>query len=511
MSQLHESLLARLAEFKPFRALVVGDFMLDQTLAGAAERLSPDAPVPVIAADEAEMKSQPGGASNVAVCLAALGASVRCAGVRGQDASGTRLKELLAEAKCDASLVIAEAGRPTTVKRSIVGLAQHRHPQKMFRLDFETRAAIRPETEAKLLEAIERSLAEVDVVCLEDYDKGVCTETLCQRLITLCRRMHRPILVDPAALRDYSRYRGATAITPNRTEAELATGLSMPKEFTPDAARELAQRLLDPLDLDAVVLTLDRHGALLQERGRDAVHIPTVARTVYDVTGAGDIVLASLAAASANGWPWPESVAFANAAAGLEVEVFGAQPIPLSRIRRSVHALAHGRPGKIRTIDEMEEEAALLRDDGRRLVLTNGCFDLLHAGHLASLRGARALGDSLVVGVNRDEEVRRMKGSNRPVVPLEERLEMLEALECVDYVVPFGEPTAEALLRRIRPHFYAKGGDYRKEDLNEWPVLQQLDIPVRIVPERQGWSTTTLIERVTRMVRSVESEKVTRR
>ncbi len=505
MSNLHESLLERLAEFGPFRALVVGDFMLDQVMTGAAERLSPDAPVPVIAADESEMSSAPGGASNVAVCLAALGASVRCAGLRGADDAGERLVMLLGQAGCDGSLVMPERGRPTTVKRSIVGLAQHRHPQKMFRLDFESRAPMRPETETALLEAIERALPAVDVVCLEDYGKGVCTETLCQRLVTLCRRAGRPLLVDPAAQRDYARYRGATVITPNRTEAEIATGLPMPREFDAAAAGRLARALLQSLELEAVVLTLDRHGALLEERGRDAVHIPTVARTVYDVTGAGDMVLEALAAARAHGVPWPESVAFANAAAGLEVEVFGAKPIPLARIRRSVHQLARGRAGKVRRLDEMAEEAELLREDGRRLVLTNGCFDLLHAGHLASLQGARALGDALVVGVNHDEEVRRTKGPSRPVVPLRERMEMLEALECVDFVVPFAEPTAEELIRRIRPSIYAKGGDYREEEINEWPLLQQLGIPVRIIRQRDGWSTTTLIERIGR---ALESEKV---
>lgn len=507
MHDLHESLLHHLDRFGPFRALVVGDFMLDQVLEGAAERLSPDAPVPVIAANESEMRSLPGGASNVATCLAALGGRVRCAGVRGADAAGELLVRLLGEASCDASLILPESGRPTTVKRSIVGLAQHRHPQKMFRLDFESRAPISGATETSLLEAIERCLPEVDVVCLEDYDKGACTETLCQRLATLCRRAGRPLLVDPAAIRDYSKYRGATAITPNRTEAELATSLEVPRDFTPAAARPMAHRLLEVLDLDAVVLTLDRHGALLEERGHTATHIPTVARTVYDVTGAGDMVLAALAAAAAHRVPWPEAVTFANAAAGLEVEVFGAKPIPLARVRHSVHRLARGHAGKVRTLAEASEESRLWREDGRRVVLTNGCFDLLHAGHVASLRSARSLGDVLVVGVNEDAQVRRMKGPERPVVPLRERMEMLEALECVDLVVPFAEPTADALLRGIRPAVYAKGGDYREEELNEWPLLRELGIPVEIVPLREGWSTTAVIARV---LGAIESEKVRR-
>lgn len=507
MSELHETLLERVERFASFRALVVGDFMLDQVLAGAAERLSPDAPVPVIAANESDLRSQPGGAAGVAACLRALGGEVWCAGACGDDASGTALAALLREGGCETSLVLRDPSRPTTVKRSIVGLAQHRHPQKMFRLDFESKEPLSPVLQSALLDGIERILPTMDVVCLEDYDKGVCTDELCQRLATLCRRAGRPLLVDPAAIRDYRRYRGATALTPNRTEAELATGHSLPGEFDAGSVGVLSRRLLESLDLEAVVLTLDRHGALLQERGREPVHVPTVARTVYDVTGAGDVVLAALACAIAHGVPWTEAVAFANAAAGLEVEVFGAQPIPLAKVRRSVFELARGHAGKIRTLDEAVEEVALWRADGRRIVLTNGCFDLLHAGHVASLRGARAMGDVLVVGVNTDDSVRRLKGAGRPVFPIAERAAMLEALEGVDLVVPFEEPTADELIRRLRPDVYAKGGDYRREELNEWPLLSELGIDVRLVPARPGSSTTAIVARLARLA---ESEKVPR-
>lgn len=504
---LHESLLAHMEGFGTFRAIVVGDFMLDQVLSGAAERLSPDAPVPVIAADESEMRSHPGGAAGVAACLRALGGEVRCAGVSGQDDAGRLLRSLLVDAGCDASLILTDPTRPTTVKRSIVGLAQHRHPQKMFRLDFESRSALSSSLQEALLQGIERVIDSVDVVCLEDYDKGVCTDELCQRLVALCRRAGKALLVDPAAIRDYRRYRGATAITPNRTEAEIATGCAVPRDFDLHAAGALSQRLLDTVELDAVVLTLDRHGALLHERNAAPVHVPTVARKVYDVTGAGDMVLAALACAVAQRVPWPESVAFANAAAGLEVEVFGAQPIPLAQIRRSVYELARGHAGKIRSLDEAVVEVALWRDAGRRIVLTNGCFDVLHAGHVASLRGARALGDVLIVGVNTDEQVRRMKGECRPVYPLPERMELLEALACVDLVVPFAEPTAAELLRGLRPDVYAKGGDYQREQLNEWPLLRELAIEVQIIPARPGLSTTAIIDRIGR---SIESEKVGR-
>lgn len=498
MTDLHESLLRRLDAFSTFRALVVGDFMLDQTLAGAADRLSPDAPVPVIAAVESEMRSQPGGAAGVAAALRALHAEVRCAGVRGRDGAGELLVQQLEQAGCDASLILADPTRPTTVKRSIVGLAQHRHPQKMFRLDFESKAPLPSAIVDALLEGIERQIGEVDVVCLEDYDKGVCTPELCARLARLCRDAGTPLLVDPAAIRDYARYRGATAITPNRTEAELATGMALKRDFDPADSAVLSKRLLEALDLEAVILTLDRHGALLHERHAAPLHVPTVARAVYDVTGAGDVVLAALACAIAQRTPWPEAVAFANAAAGLEVEVFGAQPIPLAQIRRSVFELARGHTGKIRSLEEASLECALWRDAGRRVVLTNGCFDVLHAGHIASLRGARAMGDVLVVGVNQDEQVRRMKGAGRPINTLDDRMEVLEALECVDLVVPFGEPTADELVQRLRPSVYAKGGDYRVEEINEWPLLRKLGIEVRLVPARPGLSTTAIVERIGR-------------
>ena len=502
MANLPERLLERLAHVRPFRAIIVGDFMLDEHLHGDAERLSPDAPVPVIVADHDGLRSMAGGASNVATCLGALGGTALCAGVTGADAPGATLRRILEQGGADTSLLVEDPGRPTTVKRSIVGLAQHRHPQKMFRLDFESRAALPAALEERLLARLEAALPGVDVVCIEDYEKGVCTPSLCQALVRMCRSAGKPLLVDPAASADYSRYRGATAITPNRTEAERATGLPTPREFSVEALRPLAERLLTDLQLEAVVLTLDRHGALLVRRDEAPLHVPTVARTVYDVTGAGDMVLAALAAGVANGIAWPEAVAFANAAAGLEVEVFGTQPIPLSRVRQSVLSLARGEQGKVRTLEDLEVELAVHREAGRRVVLTNGCFDVLHAGHVAYLREAKRQGDVLVVGVNDDEQVRRMKGAERPIFPLQERLEVLDALECVDYLVPFAEPTAHTLIRRIHPEVYAKGGDYRPQDLNEWDLIQELRLDLRILSHRPGRSSTGTIARLR------QSEKV---
>ena len=510
IAELHERILVRLAAWRPVRVMVIGDFMLDQHVYGAAERLSPDAPVPVLmAGDPRDIKETPGGASNVASCLRALEAEVRCFGVTGGDPEGESLRRHLGAMGCEVSGVIVDPSRPTTVKRSLIGLAQHRHPQKMFRLDFESREPLGRAVVERLLGSILAAIGSVDVVCIEDYNKGVCSPTVCHAVIEEARRRGVPVLVDPAAIEDYGRYRGATAITPNRSEAELATGMSTPLDASVEHNARLAARLLGDVQLEAVVLTLDRHGALLLERGGGThahpLHVPTVARKVYDVTGAGDMVLAALAVGRANGLAWDESVAFANAAAGLEVEVFGAQPIPLSSVRRSILALAGHANGKVRSLDDLLVELAVHRDAGHRIVLTNGCFDVIHAGHVAYLREARQQGDVLVVGVNADAEVRRQKGEGRPIFNERERLEILGELHCVDFLVVFREPTAHDLLRAVRPHVYVKGGDYRPEQVNEHELVRELGIEMRLLAHRPGLGSSSIVEKI----RKLDAERTT--
>lgn len=500
LARLHEAILSKLAAWRPIRGMVIGDFMLDQQVFGAAERLSPDAPVPVLmAGDPRDIAEAPGGASNVATCLRALEADVQCFGVVGGDAEGGSLRRLLREAGCAVDGILVDHSRPTTVKRSLVGLAQHRHPQKMFRLDFESREPLGRAIMERLLGAILKAMPDVDVVCLEDYNKGVCSPQLCHAVIDEARRLGKEVLVDPSAIDDYSRYRGATAITPNRSEAEIATGMASPLEATAQHNARLATRLLGDVQLEAVVLTLDRHGALLLERNGQPLPLPTVARTVYDVTGAGDMVLAALAAARANGMDWPQSVAFANAAAGLEVEVFGAQPIPLSRVRRSILSLAGRASGKVRSMSDLLVEVEVHRGAGHRIVLTNGCFDVIHAGHVAYLREAREQGDVLVVGINSDEEVRRQKGDGRPIFCETERLEILGELRSVDYLVVFREPTAHDLIRAVRPDVYVKGGDYSPEAVNEFGLVQELGIELRLLAHRPGLGSTSIVERIRKL------------
>ncbi len=497
-------LIEQLGKCKPYKVLVVGDFMLDQYVRGAADRLSPDAPVPVLHVREQENRA--GGAGNLCLDLQALDGTALVLGVIGDDADGDALREALKGHGCDTRGLLVDDARPTTVKRSLVGLAQHRHPQKMFRLDVESREPISERVVAKLRAAFDTLLEEADLVCIEDYAKGVCTEALCRYVIAEARRRGKAVLVDPAAGVDFDKYRGASALTPNRTEAELAAGREISDEVTVADNAALAEELLERLDLEALVLTLDRDGALLLERGGEPIHVPTVARQVYDVTGAGDMVLAALAAARAQGCDWEEAVIFANAAAGLEVEVFGVQPIPLARIRQELLRLSRPFIGKVRTTTELQIELDVLRQAGKRIVLTNGCFDVIHAGHVAYLREAKQLGDVLVVGVNSDAQVRAQKGDGRPIYSIADRLDILGELQCVDYLIEFAEPTAHELLKTVQPHIYVKGGDYAKQQINEWDLLEAWEaegrVRVEVLGHRPGLSSTSVIARANTLERN---------
>ncbi len=483
-------LLHALARFGTFNVLVVGDFMLDEQVYGNAERLSPDAPVPVLQVERTEQT--PGGASNVATCLAGLGGAVRCIGVRGDDSAGRALVAELEANGIDVEGLIVDASRPTTCKRSLVGLAQHRHPQKMFRLDHESSAPLAPVVRDELLRRIRDAMGSVDVICLEDYGKGVCDESLIAGVVEAATAAGVDVLVDPAGIADFGRYRGCTAITPNRTEAERAT-MSLPTDACPETR---GRHLQDVTGAHAVVMTLDRHGALLLEAGSEPCPVPTVPRDIYDVTGAGDMVLAALAAGRAHNLSWLHAVQLANAAAGLEVEVFGAQAVPLAKVRQEVLRTVHRVAGKARDREELLVELEAARAAGHRIVLTNGCFDVIHAGHVAYLRDARAQGDLLVVGVNSDAQVTAMKGEGRPVYPLAERLEILAELQCVGLLTVFEEPTAHTLIEAVAPDVYVKGGDYEPTAIAEHDLVKSLGIEIKVLSHRPGLSSTNTIDRL---------------
>ena len=483
------TLLDKVAGFSSFRALLVGDFMLDEIVHGDAGRLSPDAPVPVLKAEREEQS--PGGAAHVARCLSALGGEVICCGVVGADAAATQLRDSMAAHGIDTDGLLVDPSRPTTVKRSLVGLAQHRHPQKMFRLDVESSAPLDESLEQSLISLVKARMDGIDVVCIEDYAKGVCTPRVCEAVIEIARQTGVEVLVDPALLEDYAKYRGATSITPNRTEAELATG-------SPASTVEAASILAKQLDCEAVILTLDKDGALLLVRGETPAVIPTEARSVYDVTGAGDVVISALAAARANRMAWHDATRFANAAAGLEVECFGTRPIPLAEVQREILRRQKPLEDKVRVDEELAVELAVHRQAGHRIVLTNGCFDVIHAGHVAYLRDAKNQGDVLVVGINVDEQVALMKGEGRPVYALADRMAILSELACVDYVIAFEEPTSHRLIESVKPDLFVKGGDYAPEEINEYELVKQLGIECRVLSHRPGLGSSDIVEHLRR-------------
>ncbi len=352
-----------------------------------------------------------GGAGGVAADLAELGAKVDVVGVVGQDETGQFLRQHLLGCGASAERLIEATDRPTTCKVRLVGLAQHRHPQQMMRVDYEEQSPLSAQTRDRIVEQVRQSLQNADMLCIEDYNKGLLQADVCPRIIQLARDRGVPIFIDPANIPDYSKYRGATALKLNRTETEKATGLPVGNPAQYAAA---ADWLVERLDLQAVIVTLDKNGAYLATRAGQHQWLTTRQRQVYDVTGAGDMVLAMLAMARTAGATWEEAVALANVAGGLEVERFGSVPIKPREIIQELLTEAHQHLGKERSFDLLVPELQYHRAAGKKIVFTNGCFDLIHLGHVKYFQFAKEQGDLLVVGVNTDASIGRLKGPKRP-------------------------------------------------------------------------------------------------
>jgi D-beta-D-heptose 7-phosphate kinase/D-beta-D-heptose 1-phosphate adenosyltransferase len=486
-------LLAQLETLGQPRLAVVGDLILDRYTWGNASRISPEAPVLVLGADREE--SRLGGAAAVCSLLRGLGAEVSALGIVGNDSWGRQLRELLIELGVDDSGVLVDDSRPTTVKERFIGRAADRHPQQILRVDRETNAPLAAGHTQQLLAAYEAMLPESDAVLLSDYNKGCASEALIMQMIELARQRNIPLIVDPARLDDYSRYRGATLATPNRTEAALASGQSID---TVAEGQQAAAIIREQAGIEAVIVTLDREGmALVDQTGKPA-HFPTTTREVYDITGAGDMVLAALGVAMAAKFTLPDAIALANVAAGLEVEHVGVQPVSREEIRAELLSRAADQQGKIIVKEAVARVARTLRERGRRIVFTNGCFDVLHFGHVSYLQEAAELGDVLIVGLNDDAGISRLKGPNRPINAAADRAGMLAALSCVDYVVVFEEDTPHDLLRAIRPEVLIKGGTYSVEEVVGREVVQEYGGEVRVAHELEGRSTTAILKRAGR-------------
>lgn len=477
-----ESLFSKLPSVS---CLVLGDLMLDEYLWGKAERISPEAPVQVVDVVREELRL--GGAGNVVSNLAALGVQASVCSVVGDDGNGRALKELFAAGGIATGAIFTDPDRRTTRKTRVV--AAH---QQIVRIDRESRLALSPEMERRLCDWIGAHAAGYGVILISDYSKGVLTPAVIAAAIEAARPAGVPVLVDPKGT-DFSRYRGATILTPNRREAEAAAGIVI--RDLPSLERA-AGEIMERVGLEHLLVTRSEEGMSLFSRSSRPLHIPTVAREVFDVSGAGDTVLAALAAGVASGLGMWEAARLANVAAGIAVAKLGTSTVAPAEIITAV-ALAHSDgDSKIKNRDVLPALIETEKGRGKRVVFTNGCFDLLHAGHVKYLQRARALGDLLVLGLNSDASVRRLKGEKRPLIGEEERAHILAALDCVDYLVIFEEDTPLELIASLQPHILAKGGDYTLEGVVGRELVESYGGRVELVSFVDGKSTTNIIERV---------------
>lgn len=474
------------------RVLLVGDLILDRYVYGDAERISPEAPVPVLRV--VERGEAVGGSGNVAACLIALGVEPVVCGVIGKDAAGNRLRSLLTDAGAACDNIVEVSDRPTITKTRFVGLAQHRHRQQLMRVDEETTAPLGEEDRLAISEIAVRAVDQVDAVCIEDYDKGVVTGELIEAIVTAANRVGKTVFVDPARLSDYSRYQNATVLTPNRAELAMVVG------HTSSALEDIAadtEALRKKLGANSIVVTLDREGAIVVEQDAPWIHVPTRPRSVYDNTGAGDAVLAMLATAVVGGASMGDAVRLANIAGGLEVEKFGCVPIAAEEVFAELRLESRNRKGKLRSVDELTNELKIRRDRGETVVFTNGCFDILHAGHVDYLSRCREEGSFLVVGLNSDASVKRLgKGDDRPINTELDRAAVLGGLSSVDYVVLFEEPDPLNLIKKVCPDVLAKGEDWADRGVVGREFVTEQGGVVKLIPLLAGRSTTNVVERI---------------
>lgn len=469
----------KLPDFKG-RVTVIGDVMLDRYWYGSSSRISPEAPVPVVNVERYE--SRAGGAANVALNLASLGISSDIIGIVGKDESAEALSAILSERNITTRFIECPE-LPTITKLRV--LSRH---QQLLRLDFEKGYA--DIDQGRMLLALRQALRDTKVVICSDYGKGALSSVAA--MIRECRLQHVPVLIDPKGT-DFTKYRGATLLTPNMSEFEAVVG----KVKSDEDLVQKALTLIRSLELEALLVTRSEDGMSLIVPGKEPLHIPTYAREVYDVTGAGDTVIATLGACLASGCSLPEACAIANRAAGIVVGKLGTSTVTPEELSHEISgSTVEPKHLGVLTREELLREVARLKAQGKRIVMTNGCFDLLHKGHVDYLKQAKALGDILIVAVNSDESVQRLKGPTRPIVPLENRMAVLAALGCVDIVVPFSEDTPQALIAAVLPNVLVKGGDYQVEQIAGHEEVLSHGGSVQIIPFVANCSTSNIVAKI---------------
>lgn len=469
----------RLKERQP-HILVIGDLMIDHYLWGGCDRISPEAPVQVV--DIARETTVLGGAGNVINNLVTLGARVSVAGVIGDDENGVELKNMLSSLGASCEGLIVQAGRKTSKKSRIIA-----SNQQILRYDKESKDSVESQSAQKVIAYVQRVMEGCDMVVLSDYGKGVITDAVAQGVIASSKAKGKKVLVDPKG-KDYRKYSGAYLLTPNKKEASEATGIVIKDD---GSLREALLSLKSTCDLQCSMITLSEDGiAIYDETMR---RYPTVAKEVFDVTGAGDTVIASLSFALSCGLSIDEAAPFANHAAAVVVGKIGSATVTLDEIETYESSLHQSTSdAHIKSQSEIVAITQRLKREGKRVVFTNGCFDILHVGHVKYLQEAKSYGDVLIVGLNSDSSVRELKGPTRPVNPEADRAYILAALESVDYVVMFSDETPHELIKSIAPDILVKGGDYEGKSV----VGAEFSGELRLVQFVDGKSTTATISRI---------------
>lgn len=465
-------------DFSKTKLLVVGDVMLDQYWSGRATRISPEAPVPVVKIASDDIRA--GGAANVALNVAALGAQVDLMGIIGRDDFGVQLDKVLSDAGVVSHWTYSEAG--TICKLRVLS-----HHQQLIRMDFENPV---PEQDALVLtQALVEKVAGYDALIISDYAKGALP--FVEKMIAAARQHNVPVLIDPKG-NDFTKYQGATVIKPNQGEFETIVG----RCETTEVLLEKAQGLIKELGIEALLVTRSENGMALVSNGAKPYLLKSQAQEVFDVTGAGDTVMATLATAFASGMSLSSAVNLANQAASIVVKKVGTSTVTRAELEEQIKNTQRHQGYVSMSEEEVKTLVKIAQDRGERVVFTNGCFDLLHSGHVRYLNEAARLGERLIVAVNTDESVQVLKGPTRPIVTLESRMELLSALSCVDWVLPFSEDTPERLICELKPNVLVKGGDYKPENIAGAQCVWANGGQVEVLSFWQGYSTSSMVNKI---------------
>lgn len=472
-----------ISKFDRCNILVVGDLMVDEYLWGDVERISPEAPVQVVTIKDEDFSL--GGSGNVVNNIVALGAKVSAVGVIGTGSDGQLLLNKLNELGVDIAGIFQDSNRPTTRKTRIIASNQH-----VLRIDRETKESISEPAFEAIAKYLEEKIPDVDVVLISDYGKGLITEALMARLIAAAQKHKKITIADPKGL-DFSKYSGVSLITPNKKEAALASGIEVVDEKT---LIEAGNKILQRVDIDKLLITCGKDGMVLFDRNKAPYKIRAETRQVYDVSGAGDTVLAVFGLSVASGISFEDGAVLANTSAGIVVGKVGTATVSRQELSS---ALKHDDISlKHKDLSELPVLIQDMKKKGKRLVMTNGCFDLLHAGHIMLFSASKKLGDVLIVAIDDDDSVRGLKGKGRPVISARERVRIISALDSVDYVVVFSSQELSKLIEIIRPDVLTKGSNYASEEVFGRELVEQLGGRVVLIPVTEKISSTRIINNI---------------